>query len=113
MNHPERLLAEIPALVGDIPSRVGELHDRVSELPSLLSDVPARVRKATHPRRRTFGAGRVVTLVVVLGAVGAVVYFLRSRRSAVPTAPGEWRVHEESDESAEEMRVREAGSATA
>jgi len=106
MNHPERLLAEIPALVGELPSRM-------SELPAFVSDVPARVKQATRPRRRAFGPKRIVMLVVALGIAGVVLYVIRSRRSASPTAPGEWRVHEESDDSAEEMRVREAGSRTA
>jgi hypothetical protein len=106
MNYPERLLTEIPALVGELPSRV-------SELPTLVSEVPARVRKATRPRRRAFGPKRIVMLVAVLGAVGAVVYLVRARRSRPDESAGEWQVHEESTESAHEMRVREAGSATA
>jgi hypothetical protein len=120
MNHPQRLLAEIPALMGELPSRVGELPSRmselpafVSELPARVSDVPVRVKKATRPRRRAVGPKRIVMLVVVLGAVGAVLYVIRSRRSALPTGSRDWHVHEESDESAQEMRVREAGSATA
>jgi len=57
MNHPERLLAEIPALVGELPSRM-------SELPAFVSDVPARVKQATRPRRRAFGPKRIVMLVL-------------------------------------------------
>jgi hypothetical protein len=112
MNHPERLLAEIPALVGDLPSRMHDLPGRVGELPALVSEVPDRIRKATRPRRRPSGMKRVVMLVAVLGAVGAILYVIRSRRSGSTPAPADWRMPEEPADSHGEAREREA-SATA
>ena len=57
---------------------------------------------------------RLLVLVFLLGVAGALLYAIRARQSSSDVAPADgWHVHEEDDESAPQMRVREAGSATA
>jgi len=113
MNHPERLLTELPGRVADeLPARVAEIPERLAELPGVVGELPERLGWR-RSKSRPSTLKRVFLFVVVLGVAGAVVALIRARRSQPASAPGDWRVTNEDDESAPPMRVREAGSASA